>query len=99
MPNFHVRVELHGASGEGYEQLHERMRQSGFERQVQGSRALELPTGTYWYEGSKADGEEIRATVRRIASSVKATPDPFVFVSGIDASGDHTWWGYLKTIA
>jgi hypothetical protein len=44
-----ARVELHAASYDDYEELHDKMRQQGFSRQIRGGdgKDYHLPTGTY----------------------------------------------------
>jgi hypothetical protein len=92
MSNFHIRVELHRATGEDYIKLHQLMQAAGFSRTVAGSQGkVELPTGTYWYSGASTDGSAICTRVAEIAAQVKPNPAPYVFVSGDGTSG-HTWW-------
>jgi hypothetical protein len=52
--NYLARVELHKATGEDYETLHEAMRKRGFARFILSSekKKYRLPTGTYVAEGS-----------------------------------------------
>jgi hypothetical protein len=49
MANYIARVELHAANYDDYEELHDKMRQQGFSRQIHGSdgKDYHLPTGTY----------------------------------------------------
>jgi hypothetical protein len=49
MANYIARVELHSATYEDYEELHDNMDQQGFARMIRGSdgKDYHLPTGTY----------------------------------------------------
>jgi len=49
MANYIARVELHSASYDDYEELHDNMGQQGFARMIRGSdgKDYHLPTGTY----------------------------------------------------
>jgi hypothetical protein len=49
MANYIARVELHAASYDDYEELHDNMGQQGFARLIRGSdgKDYHLPTGTY----------------------------------------------------
>jgi len=49
MANYIARVELHRATQDDYEELHNSMRQRGFSRMIRGSdgKDYHLPTGTY----------------------------------------------------
>ena len=49
MANYIARVELHAASYQDYEELHDKMSQQGFSRLIRGSdgKDYHLPTGTY----------------------------------------------------
>jgi hypothetical protein len=48
MANYIAKVELHAASYDDYEELHDKMRQQGFSRQIRGGdgKDYHLPTGT-----------------------------------------------------
>jgi hypothetical protein len=50
---FLVRVELHKATDDDYDTLHDAMEARGFERSVQGSNGTwyQLPTAEYHYSG------------------------------------------------
>jgi len=54
MTNYLARVELHKATSEDYETLHEAMRKRGFARFIVSNekKKYRLPTGTYIAEGS-----------------------------------------------
>ena len=56
MANYLARVELHKATSEDYETLHEAMRTRGFTRFIVSStkKKYRLPTGTYVVEGSSS---------------------------------------------
>jgi hypothetical protein len=49
MPSFALRVELHDADADDYEQLHASMQERGFDRTIvaDDNSELLLPTGTY----------------------------------------------------
>lgn len=60
MANFLARVELHKASYDDYEALHEAMRQRGYSRTIISNdrKKYRLPTGTYVVEGTSATLEQ-----------------------------------------
>lgn len=60
MANYLARVELHKATYEDYETLHEAMRQRGFSRVIVANdrKKYRLPTGTYVVEGTNATLEQ-----------------------------------------
>jgi len=74
MADFFVRVELHGATGAEYEELHQRMRAAGFFRAIVAAtgRTLQLPDAEY--HSILPDGQtapNVRDRVKVIADSVK----------------------------
>jgi hypothetical protein len=54
MPRFTTRVELHGANGEAYADLHDAMEGQGFLRYIEldGGKKLPMPTAEYNYDGN-----------------------------------------------
>ena len=86
MSSFTVRVELHGASGAQYDALHDAMERNGFYRAIEGvggdgvSWVYAMPTAEYDHV-SQATCVAVRDAALRIASSVKSTPEPWVFVT------------------
>ncbi|WP_154912231.1 type V toxin-antitoxin system endoribonuclease antitoxin GhoS [Pseudomonas fluorescens] len=73
MKEFTVRVELHKAESDDYEQLHEKMESKGFSREVTGSSGTiyRLPSAEYIYESSTESGNEVAGKVKKIADSIK----------------------------
>jgi hypothetical protein len=60
MANYLARLELHSATYEDYETLHEAMRRRGFLRTIVGNNGnkYQLPTGTYVVEKTTATLEQ-----------------------------------------
>jgi len=60
MANYIARVELHSATYEDYEELHDYMRQQGFLRMIRGGdgKDYHLPTGTYVMRNSNVSGSD-----------------------------------------
>jgi hypothetical protein len=69
MPMFMTRVELHNATWQDYENLHQKMEASGFSRKIQGSDGTwyKLPTAEYDITTS--------STLEQIRSLAKACAD------------------------
>jgi len=91
MANFTTRVELHRATGDDYERLHDQMARHGFRRTVpgfdgQGSQhTYHLPTAEY---DSVSDGSaaSVRDVAKRVADGVR--PDAWVLVTKV---ADRSW--------
>ena len=68
MADFTVRIELHGASGEDYEKLHERMKVHGYAREVQGDdgKWYHLPTAEY-VTTKALSSSQVRDEVRTVS--------------------------------
>jgi len=93
MPQFTVRVELHGADASHYERLHGGMEALGFHRWIEGidesgnRGKWQLPTGEY--DGTVSmTAKEVRDSVRLIASAVK--PGAWVLVTQVAARSWNT---------
>ena len=73
MEKFTVRVELHKAESDDYEQLHEKMKSKGFSREITGSSGTtyHLPAAEYIYESSTESTGEVAGKVKKIADSIK----------------------------
>ncbi|WP_064702770.1 hypothetical protein [Halomonas caseinilytica] len=80
MPNFVVRVEMHSASAEHYEMLHEKMEARGYKREMQGSdgRTYRLPDAEYVTTKSYPI-DAVRDEALAMADSI--TPESFVLVT------------------
>lgn len=80
MADFTVRVELHGATGVDYENLHEAMFQAGFRRFIvgDGGGVYALPTAEYRLEDAPMTAEGVRELGLAVARRVRASPDPWV---------------------
>jgi hypothetical protein len=82
MASFTVRVELHRASGDHYDELHDGMEKHGYSREITTDRGTwRLPTAEYNLEGSSMNATEVRDQALEIAMGVKASPKPWVFVT------------------
>jgi hypothetical protein len=93
MGQFAIRTELHNADRDDYERLHAALSQQGIHRTVESEKGQrQLPTGTYWYSGPQSSGRSICDIAAGIASKIKATPAPWIFVAGNDEGGHMTWW-------
>jgi hypothetical protein len=95
MANFTVRVELHKADDDDYENLHAAMERKGFVRWIKGGdgTVYRLPTAEYNLPDSKVGRDEVLARAKAAAESVKATPTPWILVT---ESNGRSWSG-LKT--
>lgn len=92
MTNFTVRVELHGATNDQYDDLHEAMEAQGFVRWVKdgdGNKS-QLPTAEYNMQGSSLTRSQAQKRAENAASSVKANPQPYVLTT---ESNGRTWSG------
>ncbi|WP_112197784.1 type V toxin-antitoxin system endoribonuclease antitoxin GhoS [Rahnella sp. NRRL B-41462] len=88
MAQFIVRVEIHSASSEDYESLHEKMKAKGYSREIQDGQGtwFHLPTAEYTATKS-SNAFDVREEVRGIASSVKS--GHFVLVTEV---ANISWW-------
>lgn len=93
MAQYLVRVELFGASANGYEDLHERMEALGQRRTVSftGGVAHEMPAGTY-FGSSNLDVQSLRDRVRAISASLSPLKDPAIFACQVK---DQEWSAFL----
>ncbi|BDH45738.1 hypothetical protein TUM12370_17820 [Salmonella enterica subsp. enterica serovar Choleraesuis] len=93
MTKFTVRVELHRASSDDYETLHDKMKSKGFKRTIAGGDGTEyqLPNAEYNYSGNIT-----RSAVLELAYNAAKTVknNPSVLVT---ESAGRTWRG-LDTI-
>jgi hypothetical protein len=83
MPDYTVRVELHGATHAEYDQLHQAMRTAGFYTAIGGEngQGFRLPTAEYVVDASPLSVTEIRDLVLKIATLVKPMPPPLVLAT------------------
>ncbi|EKL1152036.1 TPA: DUF2622 domain-containing protein [Klebsiella quasipneumoniae subsp. similipneumoniae] len=82
MSTFIVRVELHGAEPEDYEDLHGKMESAGYERQITADSGIryQLPDAEYIrFPATGLNAHDIGQDAYRIADSVK--PNPGVLVT------------------
>jgi hypothetical protein len=70
MANFLVRIELHGATWDDYEALHNQMAYRGFSREVTGGsgQAYQLPTAEYVIRTAE-ELEDVRAAAAEAAKT------------------------------
>lgn len=82
MPDYTVRVVLHGATAKHYQLLHEMMGKAGARRTVRGSNGMlfDLPDGEYVLSNS-LPVTKVMDAVADIAGSVKSLPQPSVLVT------------------
>lgn len=86
MSDFTVRVELHGATGKDYEELHAAMQNAGFYRAfvAQDGHTYALPTAEYAHS-SQGNQFGVRDRALEIARSLKQwSVDPWVLVTKCD---------------
>jgi hypothetical protein len=86
MSDFTVRVELHGATADDYNNLHDAMAKYGFYRAFVAfdGHTYELPTAEYAHT-SVSDQFAVRDLVLQVARSLKAwAKDPWVVVTKAD---------------
>ena len=72
MPQFIIRIELHGAKGEDYSKLHSAMGHHGFLRTITGNDGIVylLPTAEYIRSGPSLTAEKVRGDAVAGASTV-----------------------------
>ena len=93
MSNFTTRVELHRATAEDYERLHDQMARQGFRRTVPGfddqggKHTYHLPTAEY-DSVSDGDAASVRNVAKRIADGVR--PGAWVLVTKVAERSWHT---------
>ncbi len=81
MSTFIIRIELHGAEPEDYEELHEKMEGEGYQRQIiaDSGNEYQLPDAEYIiYAATGLSVTDIAQAVYKIADSVKANPGVLV---------------------
>ncbi|HEJ7916149.1 type V toxin-antitoxin system endoribonuclease antitoxin GhoS [Serratia nevei] len=90
MAMFTVRVELHNADSDDYENLHQQMEAAGFSRTITttSGEVFHLPNAEYSYTGNKTT-EDVRDLARDTAKRVKAKPAILVTKS----DGSRRWSG------
>ncbi len=90
MASFTVRVELHNADSDDYENLHQQMEAAGFSRTIvtTSGEVYHLPNAEYSYTGNK-ETEYVRDLARDTAKRVKANPAILVTKS----DGTRRWSG------
>lgn len=84
IPAFTVRVELHSATDEHYEKLHEAMVRAGFSREliIKDGPKLQMPTAEYrLYNAADKTTEQVADNALRVAKTVKSLPAPWVLVT------------------
>lgn len=93
MALFTVRVELHNADSDDYENLHQRMEAAGFSRTIttQSGEVYHLPDAEYSYTGDQTT-EFVRDLARDTAKKIKANPAILVTKS----DGTRRWSGLDK---
>jgi len=76
MTGFTVRVELHDADDDDYEELHEAMEKEGFERTIVGESGTtyRLPTAEYRYYSDTESRGDVRNKAYDIAKKIKSKP-------------------------
>ncbi len=92
MPNFTVRVELHGGTADDYETLHAEMETEGFSRTIRSGDGVDyhLPTAEYEIRGSLSrDGVLEKAKT----AATRTRKDFGVLVT---ESAGRAWKGLLK---
>lgn len=78
MAQFTVRVELHDADSEDYNDLHDRMEKNGYSREVStGGVTYKLPNAEYVCDKNMST-TAVRDEVLEIAKKVKSSPDVLV---------------------
>jgi len=82
LPDYTVRIVLHGATAKHYQLLHDLMGKAGARRTVGGSNGIlfDLPDGEYVLANSLPVSKVMEA-VADIAGSVKSLPRPSVLVT------------------
>lgn len=89
MPKFTTRVELHGASEDDYETLHEAMEEAGFSRQITSSdgKTYYLPWAEYSREGGLSR-DQVLATAKDAAAQTGRK-----YAVLVTESAGRTWHG------
>ncbi|HGM6983941.1 TPA: hypothetical protein ACKQD1_004953 [Serratia marcescens] len=79
MASFTVRVELHKAEAEDYENLHEKMEAKGYSREITSSdgNRYKLPDAEYVADKNMT-ASQVRDEVVEISSKVKSNPGVLV---------------------
>ncbi|EED4922694.1 DUF2622 domain-containing protein [Salmonella enterica subsp. arizonae] len=93
MTNFTVRIELHSATVDDYEELHKKMKRKGFKRTISNGENIsyQLPDAEYNYSGDITRKEVLRKAYD-IAETVRE--DPSVLVT---ESAGRCWRGLNKS--
>lgn len=81
MSTFIVRIELHDADPSDYEELHEKMENAGYERQItaDSGNTYQLPDAEYIrFPATGLNAHDIAQEAYRIADSVKSEPGVLV---------------------
>lgn len=82
MTNYTVRVELHDAESDDYENLHEEMRKEGFSKRIRtNDGTYELPTAEYSMV-STLKSPDILSKAEAAANRVQPWPKPSILVTG-----------------
>lgn len=89
MTSFTVRVELHDADSEDYEDLHKKMKAKGFNRTIQSGDGIryQLPNAEYNYSGNISRSDVLNSAYDA-AKSVRKNPAVLV-----TESAGRTWRG------
>ena len=91
MANYTVRIELHGASEDQYDDLHARMENEGFVRWIKSNEhKYRLPTAEYNLTNSALTVGQVRDKAKAVADAVKPTPKPWILVT---ESNGRSWSG------
>ncbi|MBS0308237.1 MAG: DUF2622 domain-containing protein [Proteobacteria bacterium] len=71
MANFVVRIELHDATWQDYQKLHQAMELSGFSRTIVGADGIhyELPPAEYHFPESGLNGVQVHDRAKAVANS------------------------------
>jgi hypothetical protein len=94
MPSFVVRVELHGATRDDYEDLHAAMSGQGFSQRIRAhdGRVFELPPAEYVYDGNLTRAD----VLSRAGAAAKTAKTSFAVL--VTESNGSTWTG-LRQVA
>jgi hypothetical protein len=89
---FTTRVELHYASDEDYESLHEAMKREAFSREITSNDGVtyHLPTAEYNYEGNRT-GSEVLDAAKRAANTTRLK-----YAVLVTESDGRTWSGLQR---
>lgn len=78
MAQFTVRVELHDADSEDYDNLHEKMGRNGYSKEISSNgKTYQLPNAEYICDKNMSTSD-VRYEVLEIAKKVKPRPDVLV---------------------